>query len=305
MIGRREGIYVDPAKIEAIKNWDIPKASTEIRPFLGLVGYYQRFIKGFSEDDRHKPDACQKKGGGLGVELIQGEKCVLASQGSGDIIYMELSVTVFTDHKSLQYILDQKELNTRQRRWLALLWIRLRYSLSPGKAQMSLLNGFCARERATRETTVKSSSLSQGRTQRPSGMLVTTKIPECHSIEETDPLVKDCLRNVPEGGISRLASKAARHYEDFMCRECDHSPVLLDEGWCRWGCVEMLLTELCEDVLRELSEFHNTLHFVEEPLEVVGREVKRLKRSRIPLVKVRWNSKRDPEFTWEQKDNSR
>ncbi|GKF49538.1 hypothetical protein Tco_0142789 [Tanacetum coccineum] len=42
------------------------------------------------------------------------------------------------------------------------------------------------------------------------------------------------------------------------------------------------------------------LHFVEEPLEIVGhvdREVKRLKQSRIPLVKVRWNSKRGPEFT--------
>ncbi|GJV47307.1 hypothetical protein Tco_1437519 [Tanacetum coccineum] len=42
------------------------------------------------------------------------------------------------------------------------------------------------------------------------------------------------------------------------------------------------------------------LHFVEEPVEIVGREVKRLKRSRIPLVKVRWNSKRGPEFTWER-----
>ncbi|GKE41971.1 putative reverse transcriptase domain-containing protein [Tanacetum coccineum] len=49
------------------------------------------------------------------------------------------------------------------------------------------------------------------------------------------------------------------------------------------------------------------LHFVEEPVEIVGREVKRLKRSRIPLVKVRWNSKRGPEFTWERdvKTNSR
>ncbi|GKC67827.1 hypothetical protein Tco_1100425 [Tanacetum coccineum] len=37
-------------------------------------------------------------------------------------------------------------------------------------------------------------------------------------------------------------------------------------------------------------------------LKVVGREVKRLKRSRIPLVKVRWNSKRGPEFTWERED---
>ncbi|GKF82278.1 hypothetical protein Tco_0243934 [Tanacetum coccineum] len=39
------------------------------------------------------------------------------------------------------------------------------------------------------------------------------------------------------------------------------------------------------------------LQFVEEPIEITDREVKRLKRSRIPLVKVRWNSKRGPEFT--------
>nr|GFB67900.1 putative reverse transcriptase domain-containing protein [Tanacetum cinerariifolium] len=44
------------------------------------------------------------------------------------------------------------------------------------------------------------------------------------------------------------------------------------------------------------------LHFVEEPVEVMDREVKRLKRSRIPLVKVRWNSKRGPDFTWERED---
>ncbi|GJV46640.1 hypothetical protein Tco_1431176 [Tanacetum coccineum] len=44
------------------------------------------------------------------------------------------------------------------------------------------------------------------------------------------------------------------------------------------------------------------LYFVEESVEIVGREVKRLKRSRIPLVKVRWNSKRGPEFTWERED---
>ncbi|GJX25861.1 putative reverse transcriptase domain-containing protein [Tanacetum coccineum] len=44
------------------------------------------------------------------------------------------------------------------------------------------------------------------------------------------------------------------------------------------------------------------LYFVEEPVEIIDREVKRLKRSRIPLVKVRWNSKRGPEFTWEHED---
>ncbi|GKD29990.1 putative reverse transcriptase domain-containing protein [Tanacetum coccineum] len=56
----------------------------------------------------------------------------------------------------------------------------------------------------------------------------------------------------------------------------------------------------------ELSRVHNTFHVsnlkkchADEPL---AREVKRLKRSRIPLVKVRWNSKRGPEFTWERED---
>ncbi|GKA54094.1 hypothetical protein Tco_0753043 [Tanacetum coccineum] len=44
------------------------------------------------------------------------------------------------------------------------------------------------------------------------------------------------------------------------------------------------------------------LHFVEEPVEIMDREVKRLKQSRIPIVKVRWNSRRGPEFTWERKD---
>nr|GFA96947.1 putative reverse transcriptase domain-containing protein [Tanacetum cinerariifolium] len=44
------------------------------------------------------------------------------------------------------------------------------------------------------------------------------------------------------------------------------------------------------------------LNFIEEPVKIMDREVKRLKQSRIPIVKVRWNSKRGPEFTWERED---
>ncbi|GJQ99617.1 putative reverse transcriptase domain-containing protein [Tanacetum coccineum] len=51
--------------------------------------------------------------------------------------------------------------------------------------------------------------------------------------------------------------------------------------------------------------FDDKLQFVEEPVEIMDREVKRLKRSRIPLIKVRWNSKRGPEFTWEREDQFR
>ncbi|GJU26737.1 hypothetical protein Tco_1165358 [Tanacetum coccineum] len=53
-----------------------------------------------------------------------------------------------------------------------------------------------------------------------------------------------------------------------------------------------------------LDEIHidEKLHFIEEPVEIMDREVKRLKQSRIPIVKVRWNSKRGLEYTWERED---
>nr|GEW73578.1 hypothetical protein [Tanacetum cinerariifolium] len=56
-----------------------------------------------------------------------------------------------------------------------------------------------------------------------------------------------------------------------------------------------------------LDEIHidDKLHFVEEPVEIMDREVKRLKQSRIPIVKVRWNSRRGPKFTWELEDQFR
>ncbi|GJT02524.1 putative reverse transcriptase domain-containing protein [Tanacetum coccineum] len=56
--------------------------------------------------------------------------------------------------------------------------------------------------------------------------------------------------------------------------------------------------------MKEL-QLDDKLNFVEEPVEVMDREIKQLKRSRIPIVKVRWNSKRGPEFTWEREDEIR
>nr|GEW20755.1 putative reverse transcriptase domain-containing protein [Tanacetum cinerariifolium] len=53
-----------------------------------------------------------------------------------------------------------------------------------------------------------------------------------------------------------------------------------------------------------LDEIHvdDKLNFIKEPVEIMDRKVKRLKQSRIPIVKVRWNSRRGPEYTWERED---
>ncbi|GKB55271.1 putative reverse transcriptase domain-containing protein, partial [Tanacetum coccineum] len=70
-----QGIHVDPAKIESIKDWASPKTPTEIRQFLGLAGYYRRFIKGFSKFAKPKTKLTQKK-----VKFIWGDKQEVAFQ---------------------------------------------------------------------------------------------------------------------------------------------------------------------------------------------------------------------------------
>nr|GEV62416.1 hypothetical protein [Tanacetum cinerariifolium] len=59
-----------------------------------------------------------------------------------------------------------------------------------------------------------------------------------------------------------------------------------------------------EELVIPLDEvnINDKLHFIEEPVEIIDREVKQLKQSRIPIVKVQWNSKHGPEYTWERED---
>ncbi|GJV69919.1 retrovirus-related pol polyprotein from transposon TNT 1-94 [Tanacetum coccineum] len=138
-----------------------------------------------------------------------------------------------------------------------------------------------------------------------------------------------------------ISMSTAYHQNDGQC-ETDHSKredmaTYLDRK--RRDRSSKLETELCQgltlvayrpELPQELSRVHHTFHvsnlkkcyadepivmplegihvddklqFVEEPVEIMEREIKRLKRSRIPLVKVRWNSRRGPEFTWEREDS--
>ncbi|GKD16660.1 hypothetical protein Tco_1205818, partial [Tanacetum coccineum] len=55
-------------------------------------------------------------------------------------------------------------------------------------------------------------------------------------------------------------------------------------------------------ILLDEIQIDDKLNFIEKPIEIMDQEVKRLKQSRIPIVKVHWNSRRGPEFTWERED---
>jgi hypothetical protein len=110
-----EGIAVDPAKVKEIVAWSIPTTVTDIRSFLGLARYYRRFIEGFSKIAKHMTSLLEK-----GREFKWDEKC-----------------QVYTDHKSLNYISTQKDLNLRQHRWLELIKDHdLEIHYHPGKANL-------------------------------------------------------------------------------------------------------------------------------------------------------------------------
>nr|GEY20459.1 hypothetical protein [Tanacetum cinerariifolium] len=64
-----KGIHMDPAKIKSIKDWESPKTAMDIRQFLGLVGYYRRFIEGFSKIAKSMTKLTQKK-----VKFDRGDK---------------------------------------------------------------------------------------------------------------------------------------------------------------------------------------------------------------------------------------
>ncbi|XXG85952.1 hypothetical protein AAC387_Pa11g0946 [Persea americana] len=183
----RDGLAVDSAKIDAVSNWQSPKNVPEVRSFLGLAGYYRRFVKDFSKiaapltklTRKDVPfqwnDVCEcsfqtlkqklitapilalpegrggfeiysdASGVGLGCVLMQrgrviayGSRQLKEHEKNYATHDLELAAVVFAlkqwrhylygetfevhcDHRSLQYLFTQKDINLRQRRWLELI----------------------------------------------------------------------------------------------------------------------------------------------------------------------------------------
>ncbi|XP_059288219.1 uncharacterized protein LOC132041524 [Lycium ferocissimum] len=121
----RDGIQVDPKKIEAIRDWPQPTTPTEIHSFMGLAGYYRRFVEGFLKIAAPLTRLAQK-----GVLKKHEKNYPTHDLELASVVFaLKMRVTIFMvsrvksilDHKSLQYIFKQRDLDLRQRRWLELL----------------------------------------------------------------------------------------------------------------------------------------------------------------------------------------
>ncbi|GKB16419.1 putative reverse transcriptase domain-containing protein [Tanacetum coccineum] len=161
----QNGIHVDPSKIEAVKNWKAPTTPPKIQSFLGLAGYYRRFIANFSKISKPLTLLTQKnKTYEWGVEQEEAfqtlkdnlcnapilslpdgiEDFVVYRDASNQGLDLEALFVWYEEchifyriHKAFKHIFDQKELNMRQRRWIELFSdyeCEIRYH--PGKANV-------------------------------------------------------------------------------------------------------------------------------------------------------------------------
>ncbi|GJS43046.1 putative reverse transcriptase domain-containing protein [Tanacetum coccineum] len=455
-----EGIHVDPAKIESIKDWASPKTPTEIRQFLEAAFQLLKQklcsapILALPEGSENFVVYCDASHKGLGAVLMQKEKVIAYASRQlkvheknytthdlelGAVVFAlkmwrhylyGTKCVVFTDHKSLQHILDQKELNMRQRRWLELLSdydCEIRYH--PGKANV-VADALSRKERSkplrvwalvmTIGLNLPKQILSAQSEARKEENFINEDLHEDDTLEKlTRQYLKEVVsrHGVPVSIISDRDGRFTSHFwkslnkalgtrldmsttyhpqtdgQKFLYNNSYHTSIkaapfeALYGRKCRspicWAEVgESQLTgpeiihETTEKVVQiksriqavrdrqksnadvrqkplefqigpfkiiakvgtvayrlelpeQLSKVHSTfhvsnlkkcmsdeplaipldeiqvhdkLHFIEELVEIMEREVKRLKQSRIPIVKVRWNSRRGPEFTWEYGD---
>ncbi|GJY93409.1 putative reverse transcriptase domain-containing protein [Tanacetum coccineum] len=237
-----EGIHVDPAKIESVKDWASPKSPTEIRQFLGLAGYYQRFIEGFSKIAKPMTKLTQKK-----VKFVWGDKQEAAFQ-----------------------LLKQKLCS------------------APILALPEGSEDFIAYCDASKK------GLGAVLMQREKGLVVMTiglDLPTQIMNAQTGAQNPENLKQEDVGFIAyklELPRELSRVHNTFHVSN-----------------LKKCYTDKPLAVPLDGLHLDDKLNFVKELVEIIDCEVKRLKRSRISLVKVRWNSKRGPEFTWECEDQFR
>ncbi|GJR31625.1 putative reverse transcriptase domain-containing protein [Tanacetum coccineum] len=328
----QSGIHVDPGKIEAVKNWKAPMTSSEIRSFFGLAGYYCRFIANFSKIAKPLTSLTQKNqkyvwaveqeeafqtlknnlcdapilslpngvedfvvycdasNQGLGCVLMQRNKvllvgCVMDEAHASRLRYMIYPVVLADAAESVRDAIGfDYHLSIRCAPFEALYGRKSRSPVLWAEIGEGSLIGPELVQETTEKVVVIKDKLQATRDRQKRYVNSGRKMTEYEVGENV------FLKVSPWKGVMRFGKKgklAPRYVGPFEILKRIGPKCLGNAN------LHVPLNEIKID---------KTLRFVEEPVEIIDHEVKSLKRSRIPLVKVCRNSKRGPKFTWERED---
>nr|GEX22233.1 beta-lactamase/transpeptidase-like protein [Tanacetum cinerariifolium] len=324
---KKEKLYVKFSKCKFWLQEEAPRTSSKVCSFLGLAGYHLRFIENFSKIAKSLiiltqkflalPDEpeefvvyCDTSGLGLGCVLMQRGKAI--AYASGQLKIHEKNYTTQLG----------EELSMRQHRWIELFSdydCEIRYH--PGKANV-VADALSRKERVKpkriQPTNMTLQSSIKDKIPRPSGLLQQPEIPE----RKGERIAIDFVTKLPRTSsghdtiwviVDRLTKSAyflpmRKDYKmDRLKAACDRQKSYADKKR------KPLEFSVGEHVLLKVSprkgvvpldeiQFDAKLNFVEEPVEILECEFKKLNQSRIAIVKVWWNSKQEPEFMWEREN---
>nr|GFA19603.1 DNA/RNA polymerases superfamily protein [Tanacetum cinerariifolium] len=301
-----EGVYVDPAKITAIKNWVTPTTPTKVRQFLAQM---DRTLERLQLRD---PLSSRKGECGLPRTLSGYDSIwVIVDRLTKSAHFLPVKTTNSMEKLTQLYLKEVvyrhgvpiSIISDRDSKFTSRFWRSLQEALG---TRLDMSTAYHPETNGQSERTIQTLE----------DMLRACVIDSGGSWDRHLPLVEFSYNN------SYHASIKAAPFEALYGQKC-RSPVgwsetiriqrrgqgyaqgvameRRDSFWKMWKAKsKKCLSDESLSIPLDEVQLDDKLHFIEEPAEIMDHEVKRLKQSRIPIVKVRWNSHRGPEYTWER-----
>nr|GEU62993.1 hypothetical protein [Tanacetum cinerariifolium] len=254
-------IHVDPDKIEAVKDWASLTTPTEIRQFLGLVSYYQRFIEDYDCEIRYHP----RKENIIADSLSQKER----------IKPLRVRALVMTLQPNLpsQILKAQTEaIKDENIEAENLRGMDKAFEVRPNETCCIKNQSWLPHFGYLRDLIMYGSHKSKYSI-HPGSDKMYQDLKKLYWWPNMKVIITEYVMS-PRKGVIRFGKQGRLNLSLKKCLSDESLVIPMKEHW-----------------------LDDKLNFVEEPVEIMDREVKQLKQSRILTVKVRWNSNRGPEFT--------